>query len=292
LSDAWGTRHLKRVKLPSVEAEDPGRDFNKYVATHGGTLYRALAATDIGSLGTELAALKQEINSLGLTVQAIDRRVANNESRINQLFVDFPEVQNKVQDLSDLVAALSETVNGFDSRISDLVTKLAEIVKRYNFDFDYLQGRIDDFKSDLSGQIAALTDTVNGFDFRFSDLENGLSDLESKVNLRFDNLKKDINDLSELLTFDVSLLKGRVDTLDISCVRFKTPYLVSGWATFRDKVGLLDSEAFVIKRTPTQVAAPTSQRSQQNQNDGTIQSSKGPGNSDAVSRISFPSVGQ
>jgi diadenosine tetraphosphate (Ap4A) HIT family hydrolase len=305
LSDAWGTRHLKRVKLPSVEAEDPGRDFNKYVATHGGTLYRALAATDIGSLGTELAALKQEINSLGLTVQAIDRRVANNESRINQLFVDFPEVQNKVQNLSDHVSALSETVDGINSRISDLVAKLTDIVNRFNFDFDYLQGRVDDLKSDLSGQIASLSSTVEGFDSRIGDVEKQMSSLDTLVgqikdafDIRVTLLEDKVGSLtaqSQLHSADIAILRGDFEKLNTSvrnCVRFNVEYDVKCWAYFNDVLGTFEAREFTVDKPSLQVAAPTSQRSQQNQNDGTIQSSKGPGNSDAVSRISFPSVGQ
>jgi diadenosine tetraphosphate (Ap4A) HIT family hydrolase len=259
LSDSWKTRHLKRVALPSTEARDPGKDFNSYVSTHGGTLYRALASTDIGSLGAELTALKQEINTLGLTVQALDRRVANSESRINQLFVDFPEVQNKVKDLSDVVAALSDTVGGFDFRIT------------------------------------ALSDTVGKFDSRIGVVEERVSKLDSTLNLQVSFLKQEIGTLSDQTEADISDLREGIEALTDSvenCVKLRTVYFAGGWASFREVLGIFDSDAFVITKPSTQVAAPTSQRSQQNQNDGTIQSSKGPGNSDAVSRISFPSVGQ
>jgi peptidoglycan hydrolase CwlO-like protein len=259
LSDSWKTRHLKRVALPSTEARDPGKDFNSYVSTHGGTLYRALASTDIGSLGAELTALKQEINTLGLTVQALDRRVANSESRINQLFVDFPEVQNKVKDLSDVVAALSDTVGGFDFRIT------------------------------------ALSDTVGKFDSRIGVVEERVSKLDSTLNLQVSFLKQEIGTLSDQTEADISDLREGIEALTDSvenCVKLRTVYFAGGWASFREVLGIFDSDAFVITKPSKQVAAPTSQRSQQNQNDGTIQSSKGPGNSDAVSRISFPSVGQ
>ena len=186
--DYYSCRDLVIDSITGIAAVQQGAEsINEAVQRTGGSFYNWLATLDLTQLSGQVGLLYDQLQSLGLTVQAISRKADNNESAITTLDSLFNELESEVNYNShnieingERISALEDSNTDYRQELDEFSHKVDDLDLSVSSNINNIQ-ELSDKQSDLSDRIVANKAQIKDMKEAVSNLHKSQTSLEERV---------------------------------------------------------------------------------------------------------------